>query len=531
VSATFTALLPEIILGVVASFVFLGGTWKQVNSSTWGVASLIGLALSFAAVIARSGDHGAGLNSLIVVDGLTVAVELATLVLGFLLVLTALSSQSAEENAAEFFALLLLMLTGVMLVSVANDLVLLFLSLELISVPTYVLLYSGRRDYGSQESALKYFLLSVLSAAILLYGFSFVYGLTGATNLTAVRDVLTATYAVGPTGTTGDGSVLGMVALVLLFSGLGFKIAAVPFHFYAPDVYQGTTAMNAGLLSVLPKVAGIVAIIRLTMEALVGFEAAGESVALILALISMSCGNCLALLQNNVRRMMAYSGIAHAGYLLIGIAIGFWDISRPEATLNAGTGLPGGVRACLLYLAAYSLATVGLFAVLHYLPRKGRQIDTVDDLTGLVRSQPLMAICAAIFLFSLSGIPPLPGFWGKLGLFSGALAARTPDGYIQLGFLLLAIVGVINAAIGAVYYLRIVAVMFLNDPLTTHQPEGGRSAYLAAGASAMLVLLLGILPGPAFQVLSSIDSRSITQQRSATVPVVVNASPVQAVRP
>jgi NADH-quinone oxidoreductase subunit N len=531
VSATFAALLPEIILGVVGTLVFLGGTWKQVQASTWGIVSLVGLALSFAAVLARSGDPGAGLDSIVVVDGLSVAVELSTLVLGFLLVLTAVSSQSTEDTAAEFFALLLLMLSGVMLVSLANDLVLLFLSLELISVPTYILLYAGRRDYASQESALKYFLLSVLSAAILLYGFSFVYGLTGATNLSAVREVLTATYGEGSGASTGDGSVLGMVALVLLFAGLGFKIAAVPFHFYAPDVYQGTTAMNAGLLSVLPKVAGIVAIIRLTMEAMVGFEAAGVSIALILALISMSAGNCLALLQNNVRRMMAYSGIAHAGYLLIGIAIGFWDISRPDASLNAGTGLPGGVRACLLYLAAYSLATVGLFAVLHYLPRKGRQIDTVDDLTGLVRSQPLMAICAAIFLFSLSGIPPLPGFWGKLALFTGALAAREPTGYIETGFLLLAVVGVINAAIGAVYYLRIVAVMFLNDPLTAHQPEGGRSAYLAAGVTAALVLVLGIVPGPAFQVLSSIDSRAMTQQNVPTVPVVVDASVIQAVRP
>ncbi len=523
-SATFSALLPELILGVVATFVFLGGTMKGCKPGTWGWVALGALLASATAVVTRSPAVTNDVNSLVMFDGLSVAVEFGAIVIGLLLVVTAMSSQAAEETAAEFFSLLLLMVVGLMLVGTANELVLMFLSLELISVPTYVLLYAGRRDYGSQEAALKYFLLSILSAAILLYGFSFLYGLTGATNLSAIRQVLTATHASGAAGSVPAGpSVLGMVALVLVFAGLGFKMAAVPFHFYAPDVYQGTTAFNAGLLSVLPKMAGLIALIRVTLEALVGFEAAGESVALILALITMTSGNCLALLQNNVRRMMAYSGIAHAGYLLIGVAIGFWDIWHPQASLDSGSGLPGGIRACLLYLGAYSLATLGLFAVLHYLPRKGKQIEHVDDLTGLVRSQPFMAICAAIFLFSLSGIPPLPGFWGKLGLFTGALAARDAAGYVQSGFLLLAVVGVLNAAIGAVYYLRLVAVMFLQDPLSTPEPSGGRSAYLAAGVTAALVLVAGILPGPAFRAVSSIVPRSMPVAGQPTVPAVVQA--------
>lgn len=523
-SATFTALLPELILGVVATFVFLGGTMKGAKPSTWGWVSLASLLVAGWALAVRTAGVTGDLNSLVVHDGLSVAVEFGAIVIGLLLVVTAMSSQSEEETAAEFFALLLLMVAGLMLVGSANELVLLFLSLELISVPTYVLLYAGRRDYGSQEATTKYFLLSILSAAILLYGFSFLYGLTGATNLAAIRQVLTATHASGAAGSVPAGpSVLGMVALVLVFAGLGFKMAAVPFHFYAPDVYQGTTAFNAGLLSVLPKVAGLVALIRITLESLVGFEAAGESVALILALITMTSGNCLALLQNNVRRMMAYSGIAHAGYLLIGVAIGFWDVWHPQASLDSGSGLPGGIRASLLYLGAYSLATLGLFAVLHYLPRKGRQIEHVDDLTGLVRSQPFMAVCAAVFLFSLSGIPPLPGFWGKLGLFTGALAARDEAGYIQSGFLLLAVVGVINAAIGAVYYLRLVAVMFLQDPLSTPEPQGGRSAYLAAGITAAVVLVAGVLPGPAFRAVSSITPRVISVTGDHPVPAVVQS--------
>jgi NADH-quinone oxidoreductase subunit N len=204
--------------------------------------------------------------------------------------------------------------------------------------------------------------------------------------------------------------------------------------------------------------------------------------------------------------MLAYSSIAHAGYMLIGIAVAFWDSTNRPLSLEQGFGLPGGAKASLLYLLVYSLASVGMFSVLVYLARKGRQVEHVDELTGLGRTQPLVAIAAAIFLFSMTGIPPLAGFWGKLAVFSSALSVRTGPNALHVSFVVLAVIGVLNAAIAAVYYLRIVAVMYLNDPVGhTPEPEGGRGAYAAVLASAALVLLVGLAPSPVFRYLASLE--------------------------
>jgi NADH-quinone oxidoreductase subunit N len=317
------------------------------------------------------------------------------------------------------------------------------------------------------------------------------------------------------------------MALVLIAAGLGFKITAVPFHFYAPDVYQGTSAFNAGLLAVIPKAAGLFALIRVVSESMVGFETTGQQLTLILAGITMTGGNCLALLQTNVRRMLAYSSIAHAGYMLVGIAVGFWDVWNPELSLDgvgadaAGIGMLGGTHASLFYLLAYSLANVGLFAVLVYLGRPGKQIEHVDDLTGLAKSQPLVATIAALCLFSLAGIPPLPGFWGKLSVFSAALSVRqeVTDSLFSVhpAFAILAVIGVINAAIGAVYYLRLVSAMFLNAPLSTPRPGGGRPALAAICCSAVLLVAFGVLPGRVFRYLQQSADQPAATAVSVTV--------------
>jgi NADH-quinone oxidoreductase subunit N len=436
--------------------------------------------------------------------------EWSCLVVGALFVLMSIEPQAQSRTAAEFYGLLLLLLSGMMLVWVADDLVLLFLALELISVPTYVILYLGRHDNASQEAAVKYFLLSILSAALLLYGFAFLYGLTGTTHLAGIRQVLAQAYNPAETGLApSGGSVLGVVALVLITAGLAFKMTAVPFHFYAPDVYEGTSAFNAGLLAVVPKVAGFVALIRVVYESMTGFQGTGQQLTLILAGITMTGGNCLALLQTNIRRLLAYSSIAHAGYMLIGICVGFWETWNPQASIERsegllGLGLPNGVHATLLYLLAYALTNAGLFAVLVYLGRPGKQVEHIDDLTGLAKSHPLVATAAAIFLFSLAGIPPFPGFWGKLAVFATALSVRqdtTTLFAVHRTFAVLAVIGVINAAIGAVYYLRIISTMFLNDPLSSPRPAGGRPGYLAIVCSLVLVAGFGLAPRPVFKYL------------------------------
>jgi len=516
---TFTALLPQTVLLVAACLLFLGGS-SPARRKVWGTLSILALLVSgiclmlmpqlMERVVGGLPTESVGPANLIVTDSLSWLFQWVFLAAGLLFTLMALSEQSDSASAAEFYGLLLTLIAGLMLVASANELILLFLGLELVSIPTYVLLYLGRRDNAAKEAAVKYFLLSVLSAAILLYGFSFLYGLTGTTNLTGIRMVLSASY-VEPAAIMAQatGSRLGILALVLIFSGLGFKIAAVPFHFYAPDVYQGTTAWNAGLLAFAPKAAGFLALIRVASYAMPGFENSGETIALILAMFTMTVGNILALLQTNIRRLLAYSSIAHAGYMLIGIAVGFWESWNPGQRLDPLFGLPGGIQSCLFYLIVYSLVTVGIFAVLVYLQRPNAQIEHIDDLTGLWRTQPLVAISAALFLFSLMGIPPLPGFWGKLTIFAGALTPRADVTALPIPktwFLVLAVVGVLNAAIAAVYYLRIVGIMFLHDPLGSREPSGGRPAYATIIVTATLTLGIGIQARPILNYLRNVNA-------------------------
>ncbi len=510
---TLLVLLPQTVLAGLACLFILGGTFN-VPPRRWGPFALLALILAGCALayVSRLEISDAAMRMLAVSrESPSTAFQWVSLVLGAIFVLMSAESQSESKTAAEFYGMLLLAISGMMLVSAANDLVLMFVALELISLPTYVLLYLGRNDFRSQEAALKYFLLSVLSAAVLLYGFALLYGLAGTTRLDGIYEVLAGAYEANQPGVPSrGGSALGIVALVLIMAGLGFKITAVPFHFYAPDVYEGTSAFNAGLLAVVPKAAGFVAIVRVVSETMVGFETTGQQLVLILAGITMTGGNCLALLQSNVRRMLAYSSIAHAGYMLIGISVGFWESWNPGLSVERsggllGMGLPGGIHATYLYLLAYSLTNVGLFGVLVYLGRPGKQIDHVDDLIGLAKTHPFVAVAAALFLFSLAGIPPLPGFWGKLSIFSTALSVRqeTRDTIFAVhpAFAVLAVLGVINAAIGAVYYLRLVSAMFLNDPLGAPRPSGGRPALAAIALSAALLVAFGIAPRPVFRYL------------------------------
>ncbi len=376
---------------------------------------------------------------------------------------------------------------------------LLFLGLELISIPTYILLYLGRRTLDSQEATAKYFYLSILSSAIMLYGFSFLYGAAGSTELPRIQAALAG-------ATDAHGTIwFARLALVLIFAGLCFKITAVPFHFYAPDVYQGTTPGNAALLSVLPKLAGLVALVRIMAVAMPGYEMYAWRIALVLALLTMTLGNVVALWQDNVRRMLAYSAIAHGGYMLIGLAVAFATARNADVTEGFD-----GVAGTLFYATVYSLATAGAFAVLVYLGRDQQLVSEVDDLAGVGRTHPWAGLSMAIFMFSLTGIPPLAGFWGKLNLFAGALTVRGRDdesGGLRSWFLALAIIGVLNAAISAGYYLRIVGVMYFRPATRELRSESGWGAGAAMLLCAVLVIWAGATPNP-LQVGANAASRS-----------------------
>lgn len=518
----FLTLLPETTLVVAGCLFILAGSFPA-RRGVWGWWSLIALAASAFAQYNLTKIAGAPLANvppLVLNDQLSTLFHYASLVLGALFTLMAMRDRDSQENAAEFFGLLLNVVAGMMIVASANELILLFLGLELISIPMYILLYLGRRGYSAQEAAVKYFLLSIASAAVLLYGFALLYGVTGATNLSDIREILLSIQQ--NTFDAGDRIIapsrLTMISIVLILAGLAFKITAVPFHFYAPDVYQGTNAWNAGLLAVVPKVAGFIAMVRIVSHSMPGLELTGETVAIIMALFTMTLGNLLALLQTNIRRLLAYSSIAHAGYMLIGFTVGFWNSTAGSGQVTL-FGLPGGIQSSLFYLLAYSLASAGVFSVLVYLAHDHREVEDVEDLTGLWKTRPLAAICLALFLFSMAGIPPLPGFWGKMAVFASALSVQGSAADVlplpNHWFIILAVVGALNAAIGAVYYLKVIALMFLYDPQTKTAPPKNAPAWSAMVISAVLTLAIGLQSRPLFDAVREIGPAQPGQQMVA----------------
>jgi len=366
------------------------------------------------------------------------------------------------------------------------------LALELISIPTYVLLVLSRSDVVGREATVKYFFLSVVSSGLLLYGFSFLYGATGSMAVAALGAAAESTAS------------LVQLGLLLALAGLGLKIALAPFHLYAADVYQGTSPTAAALLATAPKVAGIVVLVRLGAAARLDLATLGWQVLIVLAVLTMTVGNVMALWQQNVRRLLAYSSVAHAGYLLIGLCV--WTAVRTsDGTANPG-GQPGelaisAVSATLFYLAGYAAATIGAFAAVSYLGRS-RPIDRVSDLHGAARLYPGAAAALSLFMLSLTGLPPLVGFWGKLLLVVQSLPAK--GGILSADpiwpwFLTLVIITVLNAAISAAYYFRIVAAMYFRPAAGEAEPSpvgavGG--AGLAMGLSALIVVGMGLYPAP-----------------------------------
>ncbi|MCH7725486.1 MAG: NADH-quinone oxidoreductase subunit N [Planctomycetes bacterium] len=475
---TIKLLWPEITLVAMATAIYLGSAFRR-GATMWTAIAVASFVVAGVPLVDQIWKGNLEPSGPLTVDFLAVAFRSLAIFLGILFTLAA-GRSTDDDQAGEVLGSLMLIIVGLMLVVTSGELVLMFVGLELISIPTYVLLFLGRRDRASAESTVKYFFLGILSSALLLYGFSFLYGLAGSMQLNEIAAVL---RAAGESGFSHG--LLASVAFVLILAGLGFKIAAVPFHFYAPDVYQGTTHINAGLLAVIPKIAGVVALVRLVPLLTPSISEFAWHLLVVLAILTMTLGNICALWQKNLRRLMAYSSIAHAGYLLIGIAAG---LAVPES---------GGISAALFYLLVYSLATLGAFAAFAFLRRGGREVERVDDLAGLIRVRPGMAGVIAVFMFSLTGIPPLAGFWGKFTLLSSAvdIASGTGAANLKTWFLILAIAGAVNAAIAAAYYLRVIAVMFFRSAQSELAVGRAAGAGVTAALCAIFVTLVGILPG------------------------------------
>lgn len=476
--STLALLVPEMVLLCTAVIIYLGGAFFA-DRRVWGWLGALG-AMAALAVLSAS-VRAVEVPGPLAGDGLAWLLRLVVLTAGTIFAFAA-ATVDLKEHHAEYTGTLLVAVAGMMLTAAARELVLLFIGLELVSIPTYVLLYLGRRDQAAQEAAAKYFYLSLLASGLLLYGFSFLYGIAGTTNIAGLYARLQPQLA------QADGAwILARLGFVLVLAGLGFRLAAVPFHFYVPDVYQGTSSGNAGLLAVLPKAAGLVALVRVVGLAMPGIEDFAWRVVLPIAALTMTVGNLLALRQDHVRRLLAYSSIAHAGYMLVGV-------SAALATLPSSQVAVDGLAAAVVYLVVYAVAAGGLFATLSWLASEGRQIEGVDELAGLGRTHPTAAAALAVFLFSLAGLPPLAGFWGKFSVFASALAV-VADEWPRRWLIALAVLGVVNAAVAAAYYLRLVGVMYFRLPLAGPPARGGLGARCAMTLAAVLVIALGAFPG------------------------------------
>ena len=541
-SDTFSLVAPEIVLVLAALAAYLGGAFAGLRAGWLTAAAGIVAAM----LVTRGPTGGATFSGGVVIDDFSTYIRWTVLALGLLLCLVQagdLFPSAASRGpglrrggTCEEAGTYLLLLAGLSLVGVAGDLVLLFAGLELVSIPTYVLLGLRRTDARGQEASLKYFFLSLVASALFLYAVACLYGIGGSTDLQAIAARLNAESA------SRSVQVLVPLAAGLAIAGAAFRLAAVPMHFYAPDVYEGTSPGNAALLSTLPKVAGVVVLARI-----VGLVAGASPdllwrIIVAVAAVTMTVGNVTALWQRNLRRLLACSSIAHAGYLLVGLAV-----LAAAPTAAGRQPLPfaaGGLAATLFYLATYSLATIGLFGAIAYLghrwpewstgsgPRPPREeIADVDDLDGLSTTNPVAALAITVFLLSLAGIPPLPGFFGKLAL---ALAALDVDATapIALGsrrawFTGLAVLLVLNAAIAAAYYLRIIAAMYFKTTKRGVQADGGLAAGVAMLACLLLVGMVTIQPRGLFAAASraGVQDPAVTSTDSTRTTDTLAATP------
>lgn len=449
---TFVILLPEILLLLTGTVMMTAGAFVRLRREAWYGLAAVALGVALMVLLALGTVPTDPYASVVLGDVFSYYSRLLLAFTG-LIVLALAHDLVDDARAAEFFGALLFLNAGSMIVAASNDLVILFVGLELVSMPTYLLLYLPRRTTTTQEAVTKYFFLSIFSSGLLLFGLAYLYGVAGVSNLKALA------YLCGHASNVPE-SQLALVALVFVVAGLGFRVAAVPFHFYAPDVYQGSPPVIAALLSWVPKAIGFLALLRTVTAVVSAVDGASLLVhravvlAWIISVVTMTLGNTVALAQDNLKRLLAYSSIAHAGYLMIGVAVAFRNL--PDSRFFFGA------EGVLFYLTAYAFMTLGAFGVIILLSTPKRPVETVEDLAGLGRNHPVVALAMAVCLLSLTGFPLLAGFWGKFELFASALALSSgADGNLYWS---LALIAVLNSAVGAYYYLRIVVTMYLRPP-------------------------------------------------------------------
>jgi NADH-quinone oxidoreductase subunit N len=459
-----TAILPALIVVATALLVLLLDLVPvRGGKSHLATVSLAGLVAALLVAIMQWGRGARGFRDMIVLDNYALFFHVVIGYAAALIVLLSMDYLERERaESGEYYALVLFATTGMLLLASAGDLIVVFLALELMSLSLYVLSGLFKRRWSAGETSMKYFLLGVFASAFLLYGIALLYGATGTTSV----DRLAAAAAASPR------DPLIVLGVGLLMVGFGFKISAVPFHMWAPDVYQGAPTSVTALIATGSKAAVFAALIRFVVAGIRPAPPDWSAALWVLAVLSMTVGNVVAIAQSNLKRMLAYSSVAHVGYMLVGLVAG-------------GTA---GAAAVLFYLLAYAFTTVGTFGVITLCERAGEEAVEVRDYAGLARRHPILAFVLALFLLSLVGVPPLAGFVGKFYLFGAA---------VQAGYVWLAVIAVLNSAVAAYYYLRVIVAMYMQESdaeAATLLPSfaGG----LALAIALIAIVLLGVVPAP-----------------------------------
>ncbi|WP_322099720.1 NADH-quinone oxidoreductase subunit NuoN [Aquibaculum arenosum] len=465
IGADIVAALPELFLaGTAIILLMLGVFMRDISTRSIGLLAVAALAFAGALIYLGDGRGTVAFNGLFLNDGFGDFMKVLVLIGAALTIVMALRGLEQEQmNQFEFPVLLVLATVGMLMMISANDLISLYMGLELQSLALYVVAAFRRDSLRSSEAGLKYFVLGSLASGMLLYGMSMVYGFTGSTSF----DVLAQVFA-----SQEDAPSIGLiVGIVFIAAGLAFKISAVPFHMWTPDVYEGAPTPVTAFLAAAPKVAAMALLVRVLMGPFGDLVAQWQQIVVFIALASMLLGSFAAIVQSNIKRLMAYSSIGHVGFALVGLA----------------AGSEAGVRGVAVYMAIYLFMTVGVFAVILAMRVNGRAVEAMDDLKGLSKTNPLMALAMAALMFSMAGIPPLAGFFGKFYVFMAA---------VEAGLFELAVIGVLASVVAAYYYLRIVKVMYFDEPVEAFDKPVGSELASVLAISTLVIVLFVLIPGP-----------------------------------
>jgi NADH-quinone oxidoreductase subunit N len=482
--ADLATILPELLVVFAACVLFVLDPVMPASKKDFLAWMCVGtLVVCFFVTAAGMGDKTFAFSNLVVVDSYASFWKLLLYVVSGMTILLSIGYLKEERiDLAEFYGFIMLSLTGMMIMVSGSDLLVIYLGIELMSISLYIMAGFKRFEGKSIESSAKYFILGAFSSGLLLYGISLTFGAAGSTQLVDIAAAV---------ATRGLDDPLVLIALMLIIAGFAFKVAAVPFHMWTPDVYQGAPTTVTAFMAVASKAASFAAFLRVLLEGFGGVKPNWSGLILGMCVLTLILGNIVAIVQNNIKRMLAYSSIAHAGYALIGVVVAGW--MGTEAGVASA-----GVSSIMLYLAIYSFMTMGAFAMVAILRRGGLEGEELDDFTGLAKRHKGAAFLMMLFMVSLAGIPPTAGFIGKFYLFMAAVNA---------GLTWLAVVGLIFAAVSAFYYLRVVMVMYMREP-SSEQEQETRIA-LSPTATVVLafavagVVFLGVYPGPLVSVATS----------------------------